>query len=311
MAIFILTEPRCEKFHAHDFEGGPTTFNRQIKRRCQEYNGYLHDEKNYVLCHHHVYLAMNRQLWGQDYGLALSAFNHSAHAKRTIGSWMYKIPATTFLQCEARIVDGKFILHAMYTLSLSPSPRSLNRLKTWSLREVLASSLPQIVSGHRDCNGLHTGMAKMLAERLNSTSHDNPVHSCEECATDFTILSLVEEKRTIWIEVWRDLGTGRNPFDSSWRAHGANGEKGKGFRGKTGPAMPGLIKEAFEGERVQDNMGGLKPLLSEWNVAKPRDMEVLQGFTAIRARCEELKRDIEQLEKQCYRVRRKLWEANS
>jgi hypothetical protein len=216
---------------------------------------------------------MNRHLWGSDYGLPLSAFSHSAHNKRTIASGLYKGLATTYLRCEARIIDGHFILHAAYTLTHSPSSASSKSLNLWSwLRadtELNAPDLPQIVCGHRDLTGLHTDMSRMFTERLESTSHENPVHGCKSCATDFTILSSVEKgkrsgtKRTVWIEVWRNLGTGRSPFDSIWRGHGESGEATKEFIGRFYDCVPGSIKKAFERGNAHGEISRAYVLLPE------------------------------------------------
>jgi hypothetical protein len=238
----------CDTFHLHDVNGGPTRLKSEKARECVEASSYLHDEWRYVVCHHHVKLAVNRALWGQDYGIGVEAFTHHTVTKRTSGKTVFD----TRLQCEARVVEGRLILHASFDVFLPPAPH-IRRVGTG--REVLVRDIipivPHVVSGHRNSHAPHTGFKGTLADAVMYGSQSR-VELCHVCATDFIAhydSHNAESPTVLNFQVWRDLGNGRNPFDASWRAHGELGQGREGFASdalRLASFLPGDIKKAFE-----------------------------------------------------------------
>lgn len=241
----------CDKFHRHELDGGPKSFKNETRRDCAEFNSYLHDSWDYVLCYHHVRLALNRELWGREYGIGMDAFAYEESALRNIG----KFPAQSYLKCEARIVSGRLFLHATYRLTV-PSRDSFRHR---GVIRTLMPALPHIVVGHRDSHSPHTGMHRALEKAIQINTASS-LQLCSACATDFCVnvdTNVVAESfpaplqstAVLEIQVWRDLGNGRNPFDTQWRAHG---ELGSGVEGFTGDVMRltrwrnGEVKEAFD-----------------------------------------------------------------
>ncbi|KAF2248779.1 hypothetical protein BU26DRAFT_380706, partial [Trematosphaeria pertusa] len=216
----------CDKFHAHERDGGPKRFEREEKRNCAEFNSYLHSGRDYMLCYHHIRLAMNRELWGGEYGIPPSAFNlQQENDKLKIG----KSTGSARLECEARVVSGHFLLHATYHLTLSFSPT--RRLQPHTFLSTLYPALPHVVVGHRNSHSGHTGLRSALESAL-ARNWKYDAQLCYVCATDYAVsCTTTTDHRphlSLCIEVWRDLGSGRNPFDASWRAHG---ELGRGVEG--------------------------------------------------------------------------------
>ncbi|KAF2682126.1 hypothetical protein K458DRAFT_420070 [Lentithecium fluviatile CBS 122367] len=245
----------CDTFHRHDVDGGPTKFANETKRDCAEFNSYLHDGWEYVVCYHHVRLAVNRELWGKEYGISMEAFAYDERVVRMLG----KVALDTRLKCRARVVESRLILHASYRFTV-PTHRSL---RSRGFTTSLVSILPQVVVGHRDSHSPHTGLRNSLEHAL-ANGRMSGQQLCSVCATDFSILchqdstvptkpvttpAQPESQFTVEIRVWRDLGNGRNPFDASWRSHG---ELGKGREGFASDALrlasfrPGDIRNAFE-----------------------------------------------------------------
>ncbi|PVI04645.1 hypothetical protein DM02DRAFT_611268 [Periconia macrospinosa] len=259
----------CDKFHVQEATTSPKLFNYETKRACASFNSYLHDDKNeFVLCYHHVRLAVNRHLWGPEYGIGLDAFAYtSSPTRRTL--WARKMDVSAILRTRARVVEGRFLLNATYSITIpTPSSAKLPR----SLAKSLLAILPQILVGHRDSREPHTGLFACLDKALLSPVPKlGIVRLCCVCATDFAvdvyhsppgkrnadgqIVGLPET--LLRISVWRDLGNGRNPFDSSWRAHGEIGNGKEGFAQdlwRLAQLRPGAIKEAFEKEQEEQEL---------------------------------------------------------
>ncbi|KAF2121460.1 hypothetical protein BDV96DRAFT_472521, partial [Lophiotrema nucula] len=217
----------CDRFHKHDKNGGPRNFDKETQRDCAEYNSYLHDGHDYVLTYHHVRLALNRHLWGSDFGIGLEDFAYYKEGSTKI--YGKKVPMT--LEVEAKIVDGHFLLHSTFTVVANGRAG-----KSSAIFKGGSFDIPQIVLGHRDSNDGHTGLASTVNKILStdwrqiqdSLALCNNTQLCSFCATDYLITPrLIESGPSnhtpgieIRIETWRDLYEGRNPFQSSWRAHG-------------------------------------------------------------------------------------------
>ncbi|KAF2739054.1 hypothetical protein EJ04DRAFT_509207 [Polyplosphaeria fusca] len=214
----------CDKFHRHEKGCGPKDFRNETNRPCVESNCYLHDGWDYILAHHHVRLALNRHLWGLDYGIPLESFTYQR-------IWTFKAFRTELfakLNVEARIVSGHLLLYAVYTVT--GSRRAFIRRQ---LPDMGALQIPQIVYGHRDSVDGHTGLASEVRRALSGSERVSwSTELCSTCATDYRVTARgldnddSEPGRVateLKFEAWRDLGNGRNPFDSSWRAHGEIG----------------------------------------------------------------------------------------
>ena len=254
----------CDTFHRHDVDGGPTRYANETKRDCAEFNSYLHNGQEYIICYHHVRLAVNRVLWGKEYGISVQAFAYDEAAQRRSG----KIVLDTSLKCEARVVEGRLILHASFDIKI-PSPGSLH---SGGLVKSLTPILPHVVAGHRDSHAPHTGMQQCL-ENVLARGKKSKVQLCSICATDFSIqcgtnqaapseptITLHKPSQPVLkINVWRDLGSGRNPFAASWRAHGELGKGREGFASdalRLASSQPGDIKGAFENGNPRFAAGG-------------------------------------------------------
>ncbi|CAI6332533.1 unnamed protein product [Periconia digitata] len=261
----------CDNFHIQEASTSPKLFVFETKRACSGYNSYLHDDKNeFVLCFHHVRLAVNRQLWGPEYGIGLDAFSYtSSPTHKTLHLRRKKIGISTVLRTGAKVVDGRFLLNVTYSISM-PTPPSGTGLAR-SLAKSVLPILPQILAGHRDSHEPHTGFLIALEKALLSpVSKPGIVRLCSVCATDFIVdvhrsASNKEysagnvaafPKILVRISVWRDLGDGRNPFNSSWRAHGEIGRGKEGFAQdlwRLVQLRPGGIKEAFEKDKEKES----------------------------------------------------------
>jgi hypothetical protein len=250
----------CDTFHRHDIDGGPTKYGNEMKRDCAEFNSYVHDGFEYVICYHHVRLALNRVLWGKEYGIGVDAFANDETVTRKLG----KISLDTRLKCEAKVVEGRLILHASYHVTTPP----LRSLRARDLIPVL----PQVAVGHRDSHAPHSGLYRCLDNALMSGTKSG-VQLCSVCATDFEIschtdsdswqgrtFSPEPSKLFLNIRTWRDLGNGRNPFDASWRAHGELGKGREGFASDTirlASLQSGDIKKAFKGDKLRSAIAGV------------------------------------------------------
>jgi hypothetical protein len=75
--------------------------------------------------------------------------------------------------------------------------------------------------------------------------------ACATCRTDWSVSAHFFAHSTgaqtrLVVQVWRDLGDGRNPFETAWRAHGVGvGAKGSGLARETG-VRAGDVKRGFE-----------------------------------------------------------------
>lgn len=219
--------PWCDKFHQRHPESGPKTWGRETKRNCQAWNGYLHAGKDYVLMWHHVRLAVNRASWGEEFGIPLDDFVYRKDGCTSLG----KENGRTRLDIEAKIVSGRFLLHSTFSIAI---PRSSTRKKNFMSQ--LFDALPQNVVGHRDDREGHSGLQTYVSQAV-SQSRYHTAQLCSACASDYRIMSevhtstpsIIGETLFLTVESWRDLGSGRNPFEGAWRAHGEIGNSAPGF----------------------------------------------------------------------------------
>jgi len=243
----------CDKFHAWVAEEGPKNQQYSRKRRdCADYNSYLDAGDGYKLRFHHVRLAINRASRGDEHGIPLSAFTHEKKDMARIS----RTPVPTKLTVSARIVNGRFLLHSSYAIVLPAfTTRNRNLLKSlWPL-------LPHIVTGHRDTPNGHTGIMAAIDNVIRRGWKYQFTQNCSTCATDWSVTSQDFSHATggqvrLVVQSWRDLGTGRTPFETGWRAHGVGScAEGSGantclVRLTSRPA--GSVRRAFEAADVED-----------------------------------------------------------
>ncbi|KAF2032748.1 hypothetical protein EK21DRAFT_109809 [Setomelanomma holmii] len=235
----------CDVFHAWNAtDTSPMSAIGGKKRDCSDFNSYLsaststitststsirnengNGDQNaggngaYILRYHHIRLALNSYLWGAQHGIPLSTFSHSQAGMAKV----YRTPVPTKLDISARIStfdEATFLLHTSWAIILPAnlSTRKQILIHIWPV-------LPTILSGHRDSENGHTGLMAALDNVLRRGWKYPGTQSCSTCRTDWTVVSHFFPHASggqvrLVVQSWRDLGAGRNPFDTSWRAHG-------------------------------------------------------------------------------------------
>jgi hypothetical protein len=131
-----------------------------------------------------------------------------------------RTPVPTNLKIQARIVEGHFLLHTSFAIIL-PSFAAHNK----NLLKHLWPILPHILSGHRDSENGHTGLMAAIDNVVRRGWRYASTQNCSTCATDWTVTAHEFPHATggqvrLSIQTWRDLGMGRTPFETGWRAHG-------------------------------------------------------------------------------------------
>lgn len=232
----------CDKFHAWDVDDIPTALQKNNKRDCTEFNSYLHDGANYTLRYHHTRLAVNRELWGCEYGIPLETFSHTHSSMAKI----FKTPVPTKLNISARIAEGHFILHTSFAIIL-PSYAASNK----NVLKHIWPTLPHILAGHRDSENGHTGLMAAIDNVLRRGWKYPFTQSCSTCATDWCVSSHEFPHATggqvrLEMRVWRDLGSGRNPFETGWRAHGVPAAGALTNMVKMTALQSGAVRSMFE-----------------------------------------------------------------
>jgi hypothetical protein len=208
----------CDRFHIWSPKTGPKNAGQEKEqgRDCADFNSYLHAGPGYVLRYHHIRLAINAHLWGPEHGLPLSTFEYAEKG-------MAKISRTTVptnVKTQARIVEGHFLLHTSFAI-IVPSFVTHNK----NLLKHLWPTLPHVLSGHRDSENGHTGLMAAIDNVVRRGWRYAYTQNCSTCATDWTVSAHEFPHATggqvrLVIQTWRDLGTGRTPFETGWRAHG-------------------------------------------------------------------------------------------
>jgi hypothetical protein len=208
----------CDKFHSWGLEDGPKNAGqeKEKKRDCADLNSYLHAGPGYILRYNHIRLALNAHLWGPEHGIPLLSFEHTEKNMAQIS----RTPVPTNLKISAKIVEGHFLLHTSFAIIL---PSYLSRSKL--LLKYLWPTLPHILSGHRDSGNGHTGLMAAIDNVVRRGWKYPHTQNCSSCATDWSVTShdfphVTGGQVRLVVQSWRDLGTGRTPFDVKWRAHG-------------------------------------------------------------------------------------------
>ncbi|ORY16738.1 hypothetical protein BCR34DRAFT_506712 [Clohesyomyces aquaticus] len=224
----------CDRFHRHDPAHGPRNLPSQSIRDCDECSSYLHAGTDYILTYKHARLALNRNLWGPDYGIPLEDFTFEKES--TTKAFGSKVNVPTQFSVSAKIVSSRLLLHSAFTIVIPPSA-----LQGKNFYAKLQKALPQIVYGHRNDRAGHSGLFASINHAIGNNSKYT-VQLCSTCATDYLVrvhspntdtFQTVPEAILLSIQAWRDLGDCRSPFDACWRAHGELGEAKPGFGGDT------------------------------------------------------------------------------
>ena len=264
----------CDKFHAWDASEGPnqplhSRDDKTRQRDCSDFNSYLSATPTYTLRYHHIRLALNAHLWGPTHGIPLSAFSHDHKSMARIS----KTPVPTTLRIRARISSsGSFLLHTSFAIILpSFSTQSKHLLKhLWPL-------FPHILTGHRDTDSGHAGLMAAVDNVVRRGWKYAFTQSCEACGADWAVgrqdfVHQTGGQVRLVVQSWRDLGSGRNPFERAWRSHGVAAE-GMGL----GEAQMGLLGLAVAGGRV----GGVRELWERAGVdERMNDADEKSGVTA-------------------------------
>jgi hypothetical protein len=243
----------CDKFHAWSAEDGPKNQQYAGKRSdCADFNSYLDTGDEYKLRYHHVRLAVNRASWGEEHGIPLAAFTYEKKGMARIS----RTPVPTKLNLSARIVQGHLLLHSSYAVIL-PAFTTRNR----NLLKLLWPLLPHILTGHRDTPNGHTGIMAAIDNVIRRGWKYQFTQNCSTCATDWSVTSqdfshVTGGQVRLMVQSWRDLGTGRTPFETGWRAHGV-GSSAEGSGTNTClvrlTSLPaGAIRRSFEDANVTD-----------------------------------------------------------
>lgn len=207
----------CDKFHPWSALDGPTSRTQSLRAPCAEYNSYLSDDTNYTLRYHHIRLALARQKYGPAHGLPLSAFSHTSSSSITL----FRTPVQTSISHEAKLRNGRFLLHTNFSILLPSWAASHKNLigHLWPL-------LPPVLTQHRASEYGHTGLMAAVDNVARRGWRVMGAQSCSECMTDWSVTafqiprSVAGEFVRLNVQTWRDLGTGKTPFDTQWRAHG-------------------------------------------------------------------------------------------
>jgi hypothetical protein len=155
-----------------------------------------------------------------------------------------------------------------------------------TIADEIIKTMPQVVVGHRSRENAHEGLAATIQGFLSRMPPEeffqSEVQYCGHCSTDFEVTCryqgpLDSKVRTIEItvEVWRNLGVGRNPFETWWRAHGeTQGQRivGNGNSwGSMSKSEAGEIKDAFKREGEMERLGPFGTLNGQVLVPKMLD----------------------------------------
>lgn len=269
----------CDKFHPWSTIDTPTSATQNPQAPCAKYNSYLSDTTGYTLRYHHFRLALAHQKYGPAHGLPLSAFLHTSSSSITL----FRTPIQTSINHEAKLRDGRLLLHTNYSMLLPSWAASHKNLigHLWPL-------LPPVLTQHRASEYGHTGLMAALDNVARRGWRVLGAHSCSDCMTDWSVnafaipRSVAGDFVRLNVQTWRDLGNGKSPFDTQWRAHGpyivGGGEYG--VREEMGREK-GSVREAFEevrfGEMEDESMcqwdSEWEKMAYSWQLDKKRDQE--------------------------------------
>jgi hypothetical protein len=232
----------CDKFHIWD-AATTSPQNTQLsgkKRDCTDFNSYLQAGPDYILRFHHIRLALNHAMYGT--GIPLSEFSFTQASMANI----YRTPVPTNLSISAKIVSGRFLLHTSFAMIL-PSWATARK----HILQHIWPALPHILSGHRDSDNGHTGLMAAIDNVVRRGYRYPLTQMCSTCTTDWTVNCHYFPHATggqtrLVLQSWRDLGDGRNPFDTAWRAHGVCMHNSTTDAARPSSVQAGDVRRSFE-----------------------------------------------------------------
>jgi hypothetical protein len=254
----------CDKFHDWSEKDVPTFQSSTLQTPCAEYNSYLSDATGYTLRYHHIRLALAHRNHGFAHGLPLSAFSHSSSSSISL----FRTSVQTSISHEAKIHEGKLLLHTNYSILLPSWAANHKNLigHLWPL-------LPPVLTQHRASEYGHTGLMAALDNVVRRGWRVLGAHSCSDCMTDWSVTtfqiprSVAGEFVRLNVQTWRDLGIGKSPFEHQWRAHGPYivGAGEYGVRAEMNREKSS-VREAFEGSRfgIREDETGTAECGNEW-----------------------------------------------
>ncbi|OQU96364.1 hypothetical protein CLAIMM_02458 [Cladophialophora immunda] len=199
---------------------------KKPKWRCPNYENHPLLNRGSLLCYVHRPTCVSREMVdafvrghekGAEYGPQLHKLAHECNSD---GGWYPTRGSTVARSLDARVQQGKLILHGIYRLRvpipkhcLRPSPGYVDRTLGYSL-------MPEMVKFNGiGCVHLRNSLPSVLLEgvrHLPSGFEPTPLcHdliSCGYCATDLRVRVSVRDAKslTFEVEMWRSLG-GRDP----------------------------------------------------------------------------------------------------
>ena len=202
--------PHCLKFHPVDPNAHPRQLWLDFKeKKCVRVNGVVTIGYKYYIRYENVQLLMRNYRLGRPYEMYLKKLSNRYTTHRPEKSLEGVVTAS--------IVEGELVLQVRYTLKL---------LKSWDItliRRTISKLCPHLI----DCF-VDSIFAQALRCRLRHAARKRPPcieckgrKQCPECPTSFqvSVRSLEDPVTEIQVDVWRNLGSCKSPFNSRWRRH--------------------------------------------------------------------------------------------
>ncbi|KZL80359.1 hypothetical protein CI238_08998 [Colletotrichum incanum] len=165
--------------------------------------------------YHHARLIMNRHLYGASHGLPVRILNEDERP-------FYKTDINFKYTWRARIIDDELFL--LITQTVHQPKSNMVRLEEWlndlgGISPVPLSSQPKFLTPHRNFTADAPPSASLPT--FLAGMQRNATLSCPVCLKDAEIKIKWVGAREQWsveMKTWRQFGTCRSPFDSSWES---------------------------------------------------------------------------------------------
>ncbi|KAH7127943.1 hypothetical protein B0J13DRAFT_530626 [Dactylonectria estremocensis] len=203
----------CAVLHPWTYRFG-VTYPLFVNRACA--NSYRHE----ILLHGYEHLMfyparlfINRHLHGPSHGLPLSKLE---------GRWKSNSPNGVRMQVarRARILDGELFVWVSYTFNDTQGQGG-------NLRRLFEQTDVSICAHVHTTGGYRFPQGKCVVEGLKRPSLEvpfipceNTTESCPKCLTDYSFKVIRQSKKLGWtvtIDIFKQLGSCRSPFDWKWR----------------------------------------------------------------------------------------------
>ena len=231
----------CSKLHYVLDNMGPRNGYEEHPRLrgcLEECSLHMYKNYGYILYYKHLRSAMNRHLYGREHGIALEELY-----KYWSYSWKKSALQVTL---SPRIIADEMLLHLNFRIYLSLSTISEYILQ---FREQDLEICP-----HLDVN---FSANKLLLDTLAcKTRHFddrdctscNGLKQCRSCPTEFrlSVDDFGDLGHVIVLNVWKNLGSCRTPFDPTWQAHVTKYGSNDTLHGPIFSFAPGSVCTTFE-----------------------------------------------------------------